>query len=154
MGRRRWETVLKGLRMKRVLILLAICLCGALASAQTPPLESAKELEKTCTTGLRVFEHEAGTTQDAVEFGKCIGYVEGVLDSMRVLSRTDKDGKIAMFHLHGEAFVLKDAVVFFVDFMKTDKEYDHDGPAAPMIIAALKKNHLVTISAALDQKKE
>ena len=89
-----------------------------------------------------------------MEFGKCIGYLEGVLDSMRVLSRTDGDGKSAKFHLHGEGFVIKDAVVFFLDFMKTDKEYDHDGSAAPVIIQALMNNHLVTSSEDRDGEKE
>jgi hypothetical protein len=110
-------------------------------------MESAKELESACTAAVKVFEADgAASAQDAAQYGKCLGYVEGVLDSMRILKQTGSDGRPYDFHLHGDGFAVKDAVVFFLDFMKTDKKYDHNGSAAPVIIQALVENHLVTTS--------
>lgn len=98
---------------------------------------------------MKVFDAEgAASAQDAAQYGKCLGYVEGLLDSMRILKQTGNDGRPSDFHLHGGGFVVKDAVVFFLDFMKTDKKYDHNGSAAPMIIQALVENHLLTTSPA------
>jgi hypothetical protein len=140
--------------MHRYLILIALCFWGMLAVGQNQQLESAKDLQTACTTAMNVFEKEgAASPQDAAQYGKCLGYVEGVLDSMRVLTQTGKDGKAYTFHLHGEGFAVKDAVAFFLDFMKTDKEDDHDGPAAPFLIRALMARRLVTSSAVEQRHK-
>lgn len=133
--------------MRRGLIAIWVCLWSTLALGQSRPLETAKDLQTACTAAMNVFEKDGvASAQDAAQYGKCLGYVEGVLDSMRTLSQTGKDGKPYNFHLHGDGYVVKDAVVFFLDFMKNDKEYDHDGPAAPMVIRSLISNHLVTTS--------
>ena len=133
--------------MQQRFIVIALCFCGTLTFGQTRQLESAKDLEATCTSAMNVFAKEgAASSQDAAQYGKCLGYVEGVLDSMRILNQTDKQGKAYAFHLHGEGFAVKDAVAFFLDFMKTDKEHDHNGPAAPLIIRALMTKRLVTTS--------
>jgi hypothetical protein len=135
--------------MRQRLIVVAFCFLATIALGQTRQMESAKELERSCTAAVKVFDADgAASAQDAVEYGKCLGYVEGVLDSMRILKQTANDGRPYDFHLHGDGFVVKDAVVFFLDFMKTDKKYDHNGSAAPVIIQALVENHLLTTSAA------
>jgi len=82
--------------MQRQLTLATVVLTSIFAFGQAPPLKSAKELQATCTTALKVFEHADDTTpptNDAAAYGKCIGYVEAVLDSMRSLTQTGIDGK-------------------------------------------------------------
>jgi len=140
--------------MQQRLIVLALCFCGTLALGQTRQLESAKDLEAACTSAMNVFERDGvASSQDAAQYGKCLGYIEGVVDSMRTLTQTGKDGKPYRFHLHGDGHVIKDVVVSFLDFMKTDKEDDHDGPAAPIVIRSLISSRLVTTSVAVRSDK-
>jgi hypothetical protein len=107
--------------------------------------------------GLRVFEHAADTTpstQESTAYGECIGYVEGVLDSMRTLKQTGTGGKTYRFHLHGDRLTVKDAVVMFLDFMKRDSTSDENGPAAEIVIRALTAKQLVTTSVIDERPKE
>ena len=139
--------------MRRLLTVLGVCFWGIPAFGQTHQLESAKALQTTCTTAMKVFDEKAAaSTQDAVAYGKCLGYVEAVVDSMRSLNQTGKDGRNYNFHLHGDGLSVKDAIVCFLEFMKTDNEYDHDSSAAPMVIRSLMTNHLVTTSATMQQR--
>jgi hypothetical protein len=104
--------------MQRQLTLATVVLTSIFGFGQSPPLESAKELQATCTTALKVLEHADDTTpstNDAAAYGKCTGYVEAVLDSMRILKQTGTDGKTYKFHLRGDGFTIKDAVVFFFE---------------------------------------
>ena len=133
--------------MKQALAIIAMLFIHTLAVGQSPPLESAKELQKACIDAMNVFENEgAASSQEAAQYGKCLGYVEGVLDSMRNLTQTSMDGSSVRFHLRGNGFVMKDAVVFFLDFVNKDKVSDRDGPAAAVVIQALAENNLVTTS--------
>jgi hypothetical protein len=135
--------------MQRQLTLATVVLTSILAFGKTPPLQSAKELQATCTTALKVFEHADDTTlssREAAAYGECVGYVEAVLDSMRSLKQTGTDGKTYRFHLHGDGFTVKDAVVFFLDFSKTDTETDQDSPAAQVVIRSLTAKQLITTS--------
>src|SRR4051812_192975 len=114
------------------MIASALCM-AALAFGQNGRLESAKQLQTTCSTAMKVFDEAAEITpltQDAAEYGKCIGYVEGVLDSLKDLKRVGEDGKTYTFHLNGDLLSVKDAALLFLEFMKTDNKYDSDGSAA------------------------
>lgn len=117
------------------------------AFGQSRQLMTAKELQTACTTGMKVFEAQGeASTEDAAEYGKCLGYIEGVLDSLRFLVETDQHGKAYKFHLHGDGLALKDAIAFFLAFTKEDKEYDHNGPAAQVVVQSLVTNHILTRS--------
>ena len=131
--------------MKQPLILLVMFFATTAAFGQPRQLMTAKELQTACATGMKVFEAQGeASTEDAAEYGKCLGYFEGVLDSMRLLVEADEHGKIYKFHLHGDGLAVKDAIKFFLAFMKEDKEYDHNGPATPMVIRSLTTNHVLT----------
>ncbi len=137
--------------MKKLLILAAV-LQGTVLFGQSQQLVTAKELQTECTTGVRVFEAQGrASTEDAADYGKCLGYLEGMLDSMRILGESDQNGKAYKFHLKGEGLAVKDAITFFLTFIKEDREHDHDGPAAPMVIRSLEANHILTRSAIASQ---
>jgi hypothetical protein len=143
--------------MQRQLILATVILTSILAFGQTPPLQSAKELQATCATALKVFEHADDTTpstNEAAAYGKCIGYVGAVLDSMRTLKQTGTDGKTYRFHLRGDGFTVKDAIVFFLDFLKKDNDSDQNGPATEIVIRALTAKQLVTTSLVDEHPKQ
>lgn len=143
--------------MKCRLTFAVVLLTSALAFGQTPPLKSAKELQAVCTTALKVFEHaddKTLSTNDAAAYGECIGYVEAVLDSLRSLKQTGNDGKTYRFHLHGDGFAVKDAVNFFLDFLKKDNHSDQDSPAAEILIQALTAKQLLTTSLTEEQPKQ
>jgi hypothetical protein len=76
--------------MKRLFVLLVVVLGGTAVFGQSHQLLTAKELQMSCNTAEKVFEaHGKASTDDAKEYGTCTGYIEGVLDSMRVLGLSD-----------------------------------------------------------------